>query len=195
MNVFVLCTGRSGSTAFHRACLHITNYTAAHEGKTSEVGEARFSYPDRHIEVDNRLSWLLGRLDEAFGDGAFYVHLIRDVDHTSSSFHKRWAGRYSIIRAYGEGVLRRGDQSEEISRDYCHTVNANISHFLKDKSKTMTFRLEEASSRFPEFWERIGAEGDVEGAVGEFDVRHNPSAAPRARAYARSVWRSRSWFR
>ena len=105
MNVFVLCTGRSGSTTFHRACQHITNYTCSHELNTSEVGGARFAYPEDHIEIDNHLSWLLGRLDEAFGNRAFYVHLMRDEEMTAKSFDKRWAGRYSIIRAYSEGVL------------------------------------------------------------------------------------------
>ena len=34
-NVFVLCTGRCGSTTFTQACQHIQNYTASHESKIS----------------------------------------------------------------------------------------------------------------------------------------------------------------
>jgi hypothetical protein len=37
----------------------------------------------------------------------------------------------------------------------------------------MDFRLEEGRERFPEFWRRIGAEGDLDAALAEFDVRHN----------------------
>ena len=37
----------------------------------------------------------------------------------------------------------------------------------------MDFRLEEGRERFPEFWRRIGAEGDLPAALAEFDVRHN----------------------
>jgi hypothetical protein len=37
----------------------------------------------------------------------------------------------------------------------------------------MDFRLEEGRERFPEFWRRIGAEGDLGAALAEFDVRHN----------------------
>jgi hypothetical protein len=195
MNVFVLCTGRSGSTAFYHACRHITNYTTAHEGNTHRVGKARFEYPDQHVEVDNRLSWLLGRLDEAYGDSAIYVHLTRDVEETAHSFDKRWAGRHSIIRAYAEGVLRRKDQAEEICIDYCHTVDANISQVLKDKTQTMAFHLEEAADHFPQFWERIRAEGDMERALREFEVGHNPSAGPVSRAHARLVWTVKRWFR
>ena len=185
MNVFVLCTGRSGSTTFHRACRHVANYTSGHELNTRELGPARLHYPENHIEVDNRLSWLLGRLDETFGDHCFYVHLLRDEQLTAESFDRRWAVRYSIIRTYAEGVLRRKDQTEAICLDYCRTVNANITQFLKDKTRTMTFRLEEASERFPVFWREIGAKGNLEQALKEFEVRHNPSASPAARAYDR----------
>lgn len=187
----MLCTGRSGSTSFYRACRHITNYTSGHELNTSELGEERFAYPDRHIEIDNRLSWLLGRLDTVFGDRAFYVHLIREEHATAQSFDKRWSGRYSIIRAYAEGVLRRKDQGEHLCVDYYRTVNQNISLFLKDKSQKMTVQLEETADHFPIFWERIGAEGDLGAALREFEVKHNRSAGPAARAYRDLLWRMR----
>ena len=37
MRVFVLCTGRSGSTTFVRACQHIDNYTASHESTAGPI--------------------------------------------------------------------------------------------------------------------------------------------------------------
>ena len=37
----------------------------------------------------------------------------------------------------------------------------------------MDIRLEEGRERFPEFWRRIAAEGDLDAALAEFDVRHN----------------------
>ena len=195
MNVFVLCTGRSGSTTFFRACQHITNYSAGHELNTSEVGRRRLRYPENHIEVDNRLSWLLGRLDQAYGDRAFYVHLIREEAPTARSFNRRWASRYSIIRAYAEGVLRTKDQTEALCVDMIQTANANISHFLTAKPRTLTIPLEEARECFPKFWDSIGAEGPIEDALREFDVRHNVSAPPASRAYARLLWKLRSALR
>jgi hypothetical protein len=63
MNVFVLTTGRSGSLTFAEACRRITNYTTGHETRVGRVGPERLAYPDRHIEVDHRLAWFLGRMD------------------------------------------------------------------------------------------------------------------------------------
>lgn len=74
---------------FARACSHMTNYTAAHEGNAGEVPHLHLSYPNRHIEVDNRLSWFLGPLHELYPD-ARYVHLRRDPEAVAQSFLKRW---------------------------------------------------------------------------------------------------------
>ena len=135
MNVFILNTGRCGSTTFIKACCHIKNFTCAHESRSGMLGADRFDYPENHIEADNRLSWLLGRLDETYGDNAVYVHLKRNGSDTALSFTKRYSG--GIIKAYrGEGILM--GLSEEsypmyVALDYCHTVNSNIDLFLKDK--------------------------------------------------------------
>lgn len=176
MNVFILNSGRCGSTTFIRACSHITNYTSGHESRIHQIGEARLAYADNHIEADNRLSWLLGRLDDAFGDDAFYVHLQRDADATASSFARR--ADFGIMQAYREGVLLGGlpgQSAVEIAQDYLNTVERNIEHFLADKTRKMHLQLEQAKTHFPEFWQRIGAKGDLEAALAEWDVAHNAS--------------------
>lgn len=175
MNVFVLCTGRSGSLSFQKACEAITNFTAGHETNWGKVGPERLDYPDNHIEIDNRLSWLLGRLDERYRDDAFYVHLIRNKEDTAASLDKRWVGPRSIMRAYTNAILTTDDKTRDICRDYWETVNANIRLFLKDKSNKMEIRLEEIEERFPEFWKAIGAQGDVNKAMAAFSTRHNSS--------------------
>jgi hypothetical protein len=90
MNVFILNTGRCGSTTFVKACEHITNFTTAHESRMHLIGNQRLAYPDNHIEADNRLAWFLGRLEAAYGDRAIYVHLRRDPLKTARSFEKRY---------------------------------------------------------------------------------------------------------
>ena len=125
MNIFVLCTGRCGSTTFTRACEHITNFSSSHESLCKFLGVERFEYPKNHIEVDNRLSWLIGRLDKAYGDEAFYVHLKREDSLVAKSFTKRYGG--GIIKAYrGNGIimgLPEAIDSMSVSLDYCRTVN------------------------------------------------------------------------
>lgn len=177
MNVFILCTGRCGSVTFTESAKHITNYSAAHESRTHYTGAARFSYPANHIEADNRLSWLLGRLDTAFGNRAFYVHLRRDTHDTARSFLQRHDK--GIMGAYRKTILmgaeRRNKEDDLIAFcvDYCETVNENVRLFLKDKTKKMDFRMEEARDQLATFWERIGAEGDFDKALAEWGVRHN----------------------
>lgn len=178
MNVFVLCTGRCGSVTFVEAARHITNYSAAHESLSYHVGLERFRFPDRHIEADNRLAWLLGRLDAVFGDHAFYVHLKRDRLATAKSFEKRVS--YGIMSAYHTTILMGTERNNYASTldfclDYVDTVNENIKFFLRDKTKTMEFRLEEAEAHWPIFWERIGAEGDLLRSQAAWRTSHNAS--------------------
>lgn len=178
-NIFVLCTGRCGSTTFIRAMEHCTNYTSGHETRTHMLGESRFAYPPRHIEADNRLSWLLGRLDRHFGKDALYVHLLRDPEKVAASFVRR-ADR-GIMLAYRTEILmhapkRSNDASmADFAHDYVETVTANIRHFLQDKPAQMTFHLEDAERRLPDFWSMIGAEGNLEAARAEFNIQHNAS--------------------
>lgn len=180
MRVFVLSTGRSGTTTFVEACKHASNYTAGHETRAAQVGRSRFDYPDGHIEADNRLSWFLGALNEAYGSDPLYVHLLRDREATADSFLRRWDYKWrgGIIEAFAHAlVMHAPDWPDENRLDVCRwyvdTVNANIRLFLRDK-RHLTIWLEDAARRFPIFWSAIGAEGDLDLALGEFEVRHNP---------------------
>ncbi|WP_197673511.1 hypothetical protein [Pseudomonas pohangensis] len=178
-NVFVLCTGRCGSVTFIEASRHITNYSSAHESLSHAVGAARFAYPPGHIEADNRLSWVLGRLDKAYGDDAFYVHLARDKMAAARSFLKRYDA--GIMNAYKSAILMgAAKKSADVEHldfcvDYCETVNSNIQLFLRNKTHKMNFALERASSDFAELWERVGAQGDFNAALEQWQTKHNAS--------------------
>ncbi len=174
MNVFILNAGRSGSQTFARACSHVTNYTSAHESRSGQLGESRFAYPEDHIESDNRLAWLLGRLDRKYGDRAFYVHLTRETGPVAASWAKR--AHTGMMNAYRYAILWHCPKDAtplQVALDYCDTVESNVRLFLRDKTRWMDFRLEDGRDRFPEFWRRIGAEGDLAAALAEFDVHHN----------------------
>ncbi len=176
MNIFILNTGRCGSTTWIEACRHIRNYSSGHESRAHLLGDQRLAYPDRHIEADNRLSWFLGRLDQRYGDRAFYVHLSREPEDTVRSFCRRMA--FPIMQAYREGILLNADtgyRSEDLARDYIDTVESNIALFLKDKHNWMAARLGSSKADFEIFWRAIDAEGDLAAALAEFDVRYNQS--------------------
>ena len=176
MNIFILNTGRCGSTTFIKACQHIMNYSASHESRSTLIGAQRLAYADNHIEADNRLSWLLGRLDRKYANNAFYVHLQRDINKTTNSFAKR--SDFGIMLAYKEGILLGGDNaqsSHDIAMDYVDTVEANIALFLKDKTNVMNFQLENARQDFKSFWNTITAVGDLDKALREWDTAHNAS--------------------
>ena len=175
--VFVLCTGRCGSTTFARAAAHADNFTAAHESRTHLLGPTRLAYPLQHIEVDNRLAWWLGRLDQTHGDTAHYVHLLRDPAEVARSY----AGRqnYGLMKAYRETLLLnlnfRAPQTPvaDMAADLVETITANITHFLRDKTRVMTVQVESIATDFPRFWHWIGAQGDLAAAMAEWQVRHN----------------------
>ena len=74
--------------------------------------------------------------------------------------------------------LPNDSNATSVSLDYCDTVNSNIELFLKDKPNRMTFSLENAREDYRKFWEFIGAEGDLDAALSEFDLLYNASKAP-----------------
>lgn len=138
----------------------------------------RVKYPDSHIEVDNRLSWFLGRLDRRYGNDAFYVHLKRNREDTAKSLVRRYEG--GIMKAYKERIIWRADDDPTVSpldvcRHYYDTVNSNIELFLKGKPQSMEFRLESAKEDFREFWEQIKARGDLSAALREWSQKYNAS--------------------
>lgn len=176
-NVFVLCTGRCGSLTFSRAARHIRNFTTGHETRSFLTGPARFAFPKRHIEVDNRLAWTLGRLQNAFGDNAHYVHLIRDRDAVAASFLAR--RKYGMIKAYREAHLLNinlrapATPDLDVAMDMIDTITQNIHHYLADKTHVLTMRLETIDHDFATFWDWIGASGNPDAALAEWRTRHN----------------------
>lgn len=195
MNVFILCTGRSGSTTFMRACKHLTNFTSGHESLSGKIGSERLNYPDWHIESDNRLSWFLGLLDKKYGDkDVFYIHLRRSKEKTVESYNGRWHVKGSIVKAFTNGILMtplnktNEEKRLQICNDYYDTVNANIELFLKDKTNKLTVTLENIEEGFTEFWNKIPAEGNFEDAIMEFRQKHNENVWAKYPRLAKMKW-------
>lgn len=176
-NVFVLSTGRCGSLTFSKACRHLDNFSVGHETRAKLTGRDRIDYPSGHIEIDNRLSWFLGDLQQRYGDNAYYIHLTRDRDAVANSFNKRWHHRTSIVRGYCEYICMTSPKDPlGACYDYIDAVTSNIAAFLRDKSRVMTFRMEDHATEFPVFLNWIGAEGNIQRACDEWATAHNQGA-------------------
>jgi hypothetical protein len=183
MNIFVLSPGRSGSQTFARACAHLTNFTAGHETRASQIGSPRFDYPDQHIEADNRLTWMLGSLAKAYqGREVFYVDLRRDPEKVALSYLYRWNTSWfksPIIKAFAEGIVmtrRSWAKAEQaaVCRYYVQIVTDNIESFVQDKP-SLRVNIDDGGASFKKFLHAIGAEGDLTSALSTWSEVHNQS--------------------
>lgn len=180
-NVFILCTGRSGSVSVAKACQHITNFTSGHETKAKLLGEDRFAFPNNHIEVDNRLIWDLGRLEKHYGDNAYFIYLKRESKKISKSFIKRTYYPNSIFKAYCDGVKKtptektNAKELKELSEDFVDNMTHSIEAFIKRQPRKLTIDIDHISTDFKRLWDFIGAEGDYQAAINTFNKKHNHS--------------------
>jgi len=177
-HIFVLSCGRSGTLTLSKACQYIKNYSCAHESISRHMGSERLDYPKYHIEIDTRLAWFLGRLDEKYGESAFYVFMKRNPEAVAQSYYKRRHRSITILPAYQHAILKRLDRvTLESARDMVKTVNSNINLFLKDKPNKMEFHLERAETDLERFFSSIGAEVNIEKAKREFNTKHNQNSS------------------
>ena len=184
MRVFVLGTGRCGTTTFIRACEHLHDFTSGHETRGRSIGDERLDYPDQHIEADNRLSWMLGPLGERFdGTDVLYVHLRRRRGEVIDSFARRWDSphRTNILKAFAHGIIMRpsdwpDDRVLDVCAYYVDVVTSNIEVFLRGR-RAMEMWLHELPETFVDFVDAIGGTGDIDRACAELAVRHNASPA------------------
>lgn len=180
MRVFVLTTGRAGSTTFAHAAEHIEGMTAGHETRARCL-QGRLDYPDEHIEVDNRLAWFLGSLDARYADHeTFYVHLRRDAEKVATSYLDRWHIRVSVVRAFYQGILmNREKPTPEQALDACRlfvdSVEDNIRFFLKHRSNWAEVRLEHMEVDFVTFMQKAGLKGNHAAIREILRARHNVS--------------------
>lgn len=173
MNIFVLCTGRCGSVTFSKACEHLSNYTTGHESKYRHFADERLAFPDRHIEVDFRLTWYLGPLENLYGKKAFYVHLTRSPELVAGSYVNKFDRHGQGMGGFWVGMLGKPRADLDLTMlDMIGVMNENIKHYLRDKEH-MCIDIDAAVRQFPEFCERIGAQGDIKAACSEFRKRYN----------------------
>jgi hypothetical protein len=130
MNVFLVSPGRTGTTTFSEAFSIIEGYTSAHETRVNELGVSRVSYPENHIECDNRLAFFMVRLTEKYKDSGVLVKLYRDEESIARSYNHRWRRIY-IMKAYSQGILLRdlSDNNLDVCRDYVSYSYEQLNYF------------------------------------------------------------------
>jgi hypothetical protein len=174
MKVFVLGTGRSGTKTFAKACEYLTNYSVSHntlrEGAGFDHKMRALESKDHHIEVDDRLSWLLPVLERLHGADAYYVHLWRDPGKVVRSYTKPTPAEKLKVSA--SDAERAGALCVEV-------INKNIEHFLAGKPHQIFIDIDRPAEKFRRFLEEIGAEGDLDAAVAEFEKIHDPEGRSR----------------
>lgn len=183
-HVFVLCSGRCGSLTTSKALGHATNYTTGHESRWLEwQNTMRLNYPAQHIEVDNRLGWITGLLQQKFGDrdDVCYIHLRPSRKDVAKSFaHRCKPGPMGLLENFGIIFSRPPrqmtiPQRTEVALGMIDAVTANIDLFLRDKPHKADMRIATARDQFPGIWKMLGCQGSLKNALNEFNTRHNAS--------------------
>lgn len=173
--VFVLCSGRCGSVTLAKALGQASNFTVGHETHMATAGPARLAYPAQHIEIDNRLAFMLGRLHATYGDAPLYVHLTRDPAACAESYAKRFFPGL-LLFAWARGIHVGMPDTLDLpmlARDLVDNMNANIRDFITHRPHVAHIRVEHFAEDVSALWNRIGAEGDLAAALQCLASRHN----------------------
>jgi len=166
MRIFVLGTGRCGSTTFSKACSHITNYTSGHE---TCRGQVNIKYPDNHIEIDPHLVWNLPLLKLKY-KGAYFVHLLRERDACIASLSRRVSTKNLWIPFVYQKKSPSPEEIKKAASNFYDNINLNISILCPE---AFIFKLETWKIAFPRFWRVIEAKGGLGEALAEFKIFYN----------------------
>jgi hypothetical protein len=169
MRVFVVGTGRCGSMTFARAARHMTNYTAAHESPIP----ADLRFPDGHVEVSPRLTWLLPSLVEIYPADTLYVHLRRKKEEVVRSWLHR--GRHRGPGIWERLVYATAPQDFRQTCELCYDAMTRLIETSLAGRNRMTLWLHRAPESWGRFWRAIGSQGDYPRSLAEWTVRHNAS--------------------
>lgn len=187
MNVFAIGAGRSGTVTFYEACKHSNNFTVGHETKVSDTSPDRIFYPDRHIEVDHRLTFFKGQIAYAYNPAnTVWVHVTRDWRDVEASWAKRTGTKGSMINTWPQAAFFRPQPASPytLAQHYVRATMADIDFFLagvrsrygQDYAHVIPIDVpEQAAANFRVFWKAIGAQGDMVAALETLKEKHNAS--------------------
>jgi len=179
VRVFVTGTGRCGSVTCAKACGHISNYTAAHETHWGRCQVPEVVHPDRHIEVAPQLVLWIPWLRKLYPD-SHWVHLIRgDQLGCCESLATRCRASMECFSIQWFGL--RGDPDAAASCFYDAINDLCAALMPTDRTEIL---LEDPEPGWRQFWQAIGAEGNLEAALATWRTKHN-ARSPGERCDAR----------
>lgn len=168
MRVFIVSTGRCGSTTFSHACKHIDGFTSAHETNNTDTN-ILFDYPDDHIESDPRLFWKLPQVIEKYPN-AFWVHLIRDKETCVPSLARRrsleWFAKFQAVHK----IL----DSTQMAERYYDFTNSMIKSFLTvTNTAYMTMQCPPTEVEWQIFLQKINKVEYFDTTYPEWSIKYN----------------------
>lgn len=172
MRVFVVGTGRCGTVTFYQACMEIANYTAGHESKNGEDQIGDWSFPDNHAEVSCNLLWGIPALRERYPK-AFWVHLTRERAACVDSLRQNCSRSQEMFAQQWWFFRHEVDPNRRarIAETYYDSYNALVRRLLPPTA--LTLQLESIRESWPEFWEKIGAQGDLAASLLHWGRKYN----------------------
>lgn len=165
MNVFVVGTGRCGTTTFSKACSHATNMTSCHEGAAGTPYS--LIYSSDHIEIDPPLSFWVPELRRIY-PGCKFVHLVREPRGCVASMVRNDP---EICKWFGRMVYH----SEETTELQGAIALYRVVNDLIYGDDVLRVKLETIREQWQEVWDWMGCEGDFNASLQEWEIRHNAS--------------------
>lgn len=169
MRVFVVGTGRCGTSTFYQAARTLEGFTAGHESTAGHLPS--WEFPDHHIEVASQLvygiPWLRRRYPEAL-----FVHLVRDREPCVRSLARQcWDSMAAFSRQW---FLCDHPADVAMAAAQFYDLTNELIVALCPPERTMRIRMEELRQQWPEFCRRIGTEWNRELADDILGRSYNP---------------------
>lgn len=164
--IFVVGTGRCGTTTFARACENARNRTVGHETCAGKVYS--FEYPQKHIEVDAPLVFRMNDL-RRLNPGCRFVHLIRTDRAACIESMVRYDPE--ICRAFGWMVYHFAECDALTGAAALYDTITRI----PKGNDVLTVSLESIKENWSKCWEWMGCEGDFIKSLETWEHKFNAS--------------------
>ncbi len=156
MRIFIVGTGRSGTSTIWQACRTIPGMQAGHESHVGTENVGNWDYPENHIEVSSQLIIGLPILKRKYPD-ALWVHVIREREACVSSL-ARQVGPAMDWFAHQWWMFTAGVDRWAAAAAFYDSMNLTIVDLLPDDP--FTFHIERAHEQWPEFLRWAGLDCD-----------------------------------